>query len=222
MNIENIDNIVYNYIFDIEEIKRCWYLYMQCSILIERCNEISKSDKNRIKRYHNDFKKECRKLIKRIDTDTAEIYDYRIDTLILINLHIQKILNKNKYREIKELNKAIENYTRVNNMLGAESALKMFINNNDTAINILYITIYLVVFFIFAYLLKDTIACICIMISAIIIYAMLLWLKNNVVTSYKSNKIKQTICNYTYRKSKKSQVTNKFVQSVILKATEKI
>ena len=222
MNIENIDNIVYNYIFDIEEIKRCWYLYIECFTLIESCDEISQTDKNRIKRYHNDFKNECRKLIKRIDTDTVEIYDYRIDTLILMNLHIQKILNKNKYRKIKEINKAIENYSRVNNMLGAESALKMFINNNYTAINILYVTVYLVIFFIFAYLLKDTIACICIIISAIIIYAMLLWLKNNVVTSYKSDKINQTICNYTYRKSKKSQVTNKFVQSVILKATEKI
>ena len=204
MNIENIDDIVYNYIFDIEEIKRCWYLYIECFTLIESCNEISQTDKNRIKRYHNDFKKECRKLIKRIDTNTTEVYDYRTDTLILI-LHIQKILNKNKYRKIKEINKAIENYSRVNTMLGAESAVTMFINNNYTIISTISTTITIVSFLISMCLLKDIVACLVISIVALIIYLMFFVLTKIIMLSLKFDKINRTICNYSYRKSKKLQ-----------------
>lgn len=222
MNIENIDDIVYNYIFDLNEIKRCWYLYIQSMSLIEHCSEISKADQNRIKQYHKDFKEECYKIIKRIDTDTTEHYENRTDTLILINLHIQKILNQNKYRKIKELKKAMDNYSRVNNMLGAESAFSMFINNNYTAINLAFLIMYFIGLFIFAYILKDLIGCIVVFAFAIVTYFWLLFLKSNVRASFKFDKINRTVCNYTYKKSQKSQVANNLIHSIILKFIDKI
>lgn len=222
MNIENIDNIVYNYIFDIEEIKRCWYLYMQCSILIERCNEISKSDKNRIKRYHNDFKKECRKLIKRIDTDTAEIYDNRINTLILINSHILGILNQRKYRRKKEIKELSNQYSKVEKKLGVEGAFTLFINNNYTAVNILLMFITFSLMFVFAYFTKDIISCLISLFLGVLLFLVLFVLKCDLKASFQWDRLNRIKSNYIYRKSKKTQSLNKFSELLFNKTIDKI
>lgn len=61
MNIEHMTNIEYNYVLEIDNIKRSYFLTTTLQKMINTSN-ISTRDKRRLKAYNKDFKLICKRL----------------------------------------------------------------------------------------------------------------------------------------------------------------
>lgn len=92
MNIEHMTNIEYNYVLEIDNIKRSYFLTTTLQKMINTSN-ISTRDKRRLKAYNKDFKLVCKRLIKRKDILNYDIYKTSVQTLIIINAKSSYILN---------------------------------------------------------------------------------------------------------------------------------
>ena len=114
MNIEKIDNIVYNHTFDIENIKRAYFLMYVSQPSVNRL-EISTQDKRRLNAYIKDFKSICKLIIKQeniLNYKTCKTY---MNTLTLIITKMRIILHS--YKIDLQVESLIKQYTYVNRFI---------------------------------------------------------------------------------------------------------
>lgn len=212
-----MDRIVYNYTFEINDIKRAVYQNIICFNKLATINEVSKADINRIKMYSKDFRKCCYKLIKADNISDITDYLKYINSIILINAHIQKILKNKKYKKVKAIKKLENEYNKINQRIGAESALEIIMSNHTTFI----ITIILFVLFLSfpLVLVKSGHACLgAIVYSILAILWICLMIKSRIIRNmFEIDKINRTISHHTILKSKKSKKLKKSILSLILK-----
>ncbi|MGN0537429.1 MAG: hypothetical protein ACI4M3_05590 [Acutalibacteraceae bacterium] len=84
-----------------------------------------------------DFKILGFKLLDKEQNFSYDTYINTIHALIIINLEIQSILQKKIYRRNREVGKLLYVYEKVNKLLNAESALRLFLRTHQTIIIIL-------------------------------------------------------------------------------------
>lgn len=132
------------YYYDIDTIKKSLYLYITFSSKLSNY-KLQTSDIHRIKAYIKDFKMMGFQIIKLYNNFNNDDYLNFMNSLIVINLSIQKILNKSIYRREKDIEDLEFECQKVGKLLGAESTLQLFIDNHKTAICMcIFITVILV------------------------------------------------------------------------------
>lgn len=230
MNIENIDKIVYNYIFEIDEIKKCMYIYISnyskiCKLHSTNNEIVDKIDKRKISNLSKEFKDLCYKLIRKDSITDTETYSNIVNTLRIINSKVQSILQKSQYTSIKD--KEIQNqfkeiklgYSKVNTMLTADSVISLFISAHLTTFFIIFLSIGIFLIFIslacslINYIEKGIIF-ILFLIVLLVGYLVLLLNFKKIDNSFRQDKTIRTIYKNTYLKSKKmSFIENKLMNT---------
>lgn len=167
--------------------------------------------------YSKDFRKCCYKLIKADNISDITDYLKYINSLILINAHIQKILKNKKYKKVKAIRKLENEYNKINQRIGAESALELIMSNHITFIIMLGLFIIFLslpsVLFLSGYMCLG-------ILTYIIVFMILLYLilKSPIIRNmFEIDKINRTISHHTILKSKKSKKLKKSILSLILK-----
>lgn len=153
MNIEHMTNIEYNYVLEIDNIKRSYFLTTTLQKMINTSN-ISTRDKRRLKAYNKDFKLVCRRLIKRKDILNYDIYKTSVQTLIIINAKSSYILNKYNIKVTTHLKNL---YDQIYELLPLTKTTKNLIGSNYKTIII--ISIVLIISFgtsIFLFIINNT------------------------------------------------------------------
>ncbi len=217
MDIQAMDRIVYNYTFEIDDIKRAVYQNIMCFNKLATINEVSKADINRIKMYSKDFRKCCYKLIKADNISDITDYLKYINSLILINAHIQKILKNKKYKKVKAIRKLENEYNKINQRIDAESALEITINNHFTFITILIIAAILVGFGYVLFINNDLHASKIVYSIFILVIIAILIFRTLVRNRFEIDKINRTINQHAILKSKKIKKLRKSLIALFTK-----
>lgn len=218
MDIKAMDRIAYNYTFEINDIKRAVYQNIICFNKLATINEVSKADINRIKMYSKDFRKCCYKLIKADNISDITDYLKYINSIILINAHIQKILKNKKYKKVKAIRKLENEYNKINQRIDAESALEIIVNNHVTATLLLIAFIILISTPCVLFICKNTAAGIIAYIaSTLIILCLYIFYFPIINRRLEIDKINRTINRHTILKSKKIKELRKNILSLFNK-----
>lgn len=142
----------YKYLFETDVIRNALLIYIRIFPTLS-LNENSKEENSKgsysinnadiryIKKHMEDFKILGFKLLDKEQNFSYDTYINTIHALIIINLEIQSILQKKIYRRNKEVGKLLYVYEKVNKLLNAESALRLFLRTHKTFITILSVLI---------------------------------------------------------------------------------
>lgn len=225
MNIQNLDDTEYNYIFEIDNIKRALFLYISRVKEIKSINFSNSGIQRRLLILTRDFKNLSFKLIKRKNLQNIEDCLRILDTLILINTYIQKILQHTKVDTIterKKKRKLAKKYEKTEKYINAYSAFMIFVNNHSSAIALSIILISLLLIFISALITKNlmvtigTISVLCILLIVYLIF------HKRIERLFNMDRIERTISKHTFVKSKKLIVIDKLSEKIIEKNIKKI
>lgn len=216
LKINELNEYAYEHFFEIDDLKKSYYKYTQLHQVVERCQHIEKIDKRKINRLIKEFKCICKKLIKRDENFDIEKYIFYMQSLVVINSKIQKILTARKYRKYKEISCIDKEYDRINNYLSySNSFLDVFINNHTT----LFIII-TVIPFVFAslYLFSKAPNNLGIIFALFYIIGFCLFyflFIKRIMHSFYVDRINRTISKNTYIKSLKIKKANKYLKYIL-------
>jgi len=217
LNIKELDNTVYNYIFEIDNIKKSFCLYTQLYLNVEKCEYIKDIDKRRVKRLALQFKLLCKKIIRRDKINTFEDYKLCVQSLVVINAKVQKILNSEDYYKFKKISDIEKEYNKINNYLSySNSFLTTFINDHLTAFGIiLIIVVSIIVIFLLSF--KNCNLGIIIIVLLSFIFSICYFIFHKKITrNFNVDHINKTISNNTYVKSLKIKIAHKNIKDIIL------
>lgn len=225
MDVQNLDETVYNYIFEIDDIKRAAFLYISRVKEIKSINFSNSGIQRRLLVLTSDFKKLCYKLIKYKNLQNDEDCFRILDSLILINTYMQKILQQAKVDTIAEKKKKrslLKEYEKTEKYINAYSPLMIFVNNHSFTISLTAMAIFLLILIIVGFQSKDLFLIIYSLFAALALYIAGLIFHKKIERLFNMDRIEKTISKHSFIKSKKLVVLDKFSEKIIDKFIDKI
>ena len=216
MIINELNEYAYEHFFEIDDLKKSYYKYTQLHQVVERCQHIEKIDKRKINRLIKEFKCICKKLIKRDEDFDIEKYIFYMQSLVVINSKIQKILTARKYRKYKEISNLEIEYNKVNNYLSyAISSFEVIINNHYTFVGIILIFAMLIGEFIFFIATENIVGTLLDILFSVILFILYFLFGKKIMHSFYIDSINRTISKNTYIKSLKMKKANKYLKYIL-------
>ncbi len=216
LKINELNEYAYEHFFEIDDLKKSYYKYTQLHQVVERCQHIEKIDKRKINRLIKEFKCICKKLIKRDEDFDIEKYIFYMQSLVVINSKIQKILTARKYRKYKEISNLEIEYNKVNNYLSyAISSFEVIINNHYTFVGIILIFAMLIGEFIFFIATENIVGTLLDILFSVILFILYFLFGKKIMHSFYIDRINRTISKNTYIKSLKMKKANKYLKYIL-------
>lgn len=217
MNVKKLDKTVYNYIFEIDDIKRAVYRNIICNKNLSRQYFISKSDIRKIKKYNSDFKKLCYKIIKRSNINTLDDYLNNLNAIIIINSNIQDILKQEKYKSYATIKELENEYNKINYLIGAASSFEVFINSHTTFLILITIVFTIVLLTLVSLFSKEYLLTIIGFFAFIVFFIACLLSIKTITNRFEIDKINRTRSNHAILKSRKTRKLKNNFMSILHK-----
>ncbi len=216
MKINELDEYAYEHFFEIDDLKKSYYKYTQLHQVVERCQHIEKIDKRKINRLIKEFKSICKKLIKRDENFDIEEYTLYMQSLVTINVKIQKILVAWKYRKNKEISDIEKEYKKVNNYLSyANSSFDVVLNNHTTLCILVSLAAFVVGGLIFYIAIRNIVGTLLDLLLLVIAFAIYFFYNKSIMRSFNIDHINRTISKNTYIKSSKIKKANRNLKYIL-------
>lgn len=216
-----MDYLEYKYIFEIDNIKQSLYLCLLHSANLSKY-KLSKLDYHKIKNYTKDFKSISKKLIKPKDITNINEYIDALDSLIIINTKIKKILQDNAYSKDNEIRKLSDDCIKIDKLLGAESSFQLFIDNHQTSCLLIIIALCLILFCVIPILITNGMTSAIYMLIFLIITFIVVHYIDKFELLRNRDKNRQVLSNHTYIKSAKMKRIHSITEQIILRTTKNI
>lgn len=216
LKINELNEYAYEHFFEIDDLKKSYYKYTQLHQTVEKCEHIEKVDKRKINILIKEFKSLCKKIIKRDEDFDIEKYIFYMQSLVVINSKIQKILTARKYRKHKEISNLEIEYNKVNNYLSyATSSFEVIINNHYTFVGIILIFAMLIGGFIFFIATENIVGTLLDFLFLVILLILYFLLGKKIMHSFYIDRINRIISKNTYIKSLKMKKANKYLKYIL-------
>lgn len=216
LKINELNEYAYEHFFEIDDLKKSYYKYTQLHQTVEKCEHIEKVDKRKINRLIKEFKGLCKKIIKRDEDFDIEKYIFYMQSLVVINNKIQKILTARKYRKHKEISCIDKEYDRINNYLSySNSSFEVIIKNHYTFVGILVIVVIAIGLLIFFIATENIVGTLLDLLISVILSILYFLLGKKIMHSFYIDRINRTISKNTYIKSLKMKKANKYLKYIL-------
>ncbi len=215
MDVKKIGNIEYNYILEIDNIKRALYLSILLHLKIKKQEDIKLSDRRIISRYAKEFKVLCKKLINREGINSYSDYKNCIQALVLINAKIQAILNDKKYNRNKFVEDIEKEYNKINRYLPyAQSSAMVFVENHLTCILFFILVGLMVCWLAISTFVVDFFAVVVALITLLVLTVIFTIFYKRIYKNFYIDQINRTINKNTYVRARKIDAYHKGIKKI--------
>lgn len=216
LKINELNEYAYEHFFEIDDLKKSYYKYTQLHQTVEKCEHIEKVDKRKINRLIKEFKGLCKKIIKRDEDFDIEKYIFYMQSLVVINSKIQKILTARKYRKHKEISDIEKEYKKVNNYLSyANSSFDVILNNHTTLFILLSFAAFVFGGLIFYIAIRSILGTLLNLLLLVIAFLIYFFYNKSIMRSFNIDYINRTISKNTYIKSSKIKKANRNLKYIL-------
>lgn len=217
MDIKNINEIEYFYIFQIDNLKKAKTL---CEDIIKTIKQdkisLESNFDKMIQTYNKDFISICNNLIERTNIVSIEDYNNAVKSLIIINAKTKQLINENKNKKYKAVLKSLyKKYLQIeSNIPFATTRTDMFFNNHITA-TLIILVLFLVAEIIFFAIFSDNEILIAVSAATMIVILLLYFIFfKKIEKGFTIDRINRTIYKNTYVYSVNKELTKKDIETI--------
>lgn len=212
MKINELDKYAYEHFFEIDDLKKSYYKYTQLHQVVEKCEHIDKVDKRKINRLIKEFKSLCKKIIKRDENYEIDEYILYMQSLVVINSKIPKILAARKYRKYKEISGIGKEYNRINNYLSYSNSFFEVVINNHTTLAAIILTFTMSIGGLIFFVATQNIVGTLLLVVLFILYFLF---SKKIMHNFYIDRINRIISKNTYIKSSKIKEVNEYLKYIL-------